>query len=763
MSSNDEILREFLLETHENLALLDSDLVKLEINPAEKSTLAQVFRTFHSVKGTAGFMGLVKLQAVSHSAENLLSKLRAGEIAFNPGIATALLRVVDAIREILTSIESSGGEGSGDYTAVAAEVDRLRQQHGESKPQPSTPVIPAPTLETRIELPPPISTQEITTSAVTAQESPSAEFGFTLASSPAANLEPAEKVTAHVADAAIRVDVGLLDKLMTLVGELVLARNQILQHSQSHADSGFLGAVQQLNLLTTELQASVMKTRMQPIGNVLSKFPRIVRDLSVACGKQVRVEIDGQETELDKTLIEAIRDPLTHLIRNAVDHGIEPPAVRKSRGKPEEGRLKLVAFHEGGKVIVEISDDGGGIDETKVRDKALKANLITAEVAARMSRQDLLRLIFVPGFSTADRVTQFSGRGVGMDVVRTNLERIGGTVDIESTPGQGTTIRTKIPLTLAIIPALIVASGGERYAIPQVSLLELVWLDAEQAQRGIERLHGVPVYRLRGKLLPLVFLDQQLQLNTNRATDQDLNIVVLQADERPFGLVVDAIRDTEEIVVKPLQKQLKGISAFAGAAIMGDGRVALVLDIVGIAQRASVITGARGRAHGEQESSAVATNVESHSLLLFAPTAGGRMAVPLAQVARLEEFPRSQLESLGERLVVQYRGEILPLIDVSAELAALAGSTSSLGSNTVTPMDVVPVIVYDAGEERVGLIVGAILDILNDSLTVRARGNRDGVLFTAVVHDQVTEFVDVSALVESTKRHLLQPSPITSN
>lgn len=757
MSPDDEILREFLLETHENLALLDSDLVKLEINPAEKSTLAQVFRTFHSVKGTAGFMGLVKLQAVSHAAENLLSKLRAGEIIFNPSIATALLQVVDAIREILSNIEATGGEGSADYAAVVAEVDRLRQSLSETRPQPPRPVMPAPTIETRIELPPPITVQEIGTQEFNSHESPSAELGFTLLSSPQANIETVERQTAPIGDATIRVDVGLLDKLMTLVGELVLARNQILQHSQTHEDGGFLGAVQQLNLLTTDLQTSVMKTRMQPIGNVLSKFPRIVRDLSVACGKLVRVEIDGQETELDKTLIEAIRDPLTHLIRNAVDHGIEPPAIRKARGKPEEGRLKLVAFHEGGKVIVEISDDGGGIDETKVRDKALKAKLITPEVVARMSRQDLLRLIFVPGFSTAESVTQFSGRGVGMDVVRTNLERIGGTVDVESTPGQGTTIRTKIPLTLAIIPALIVASRGERYAIPQVSLLELVWLDAEHAQHKIEWLHGVPVYRLRGKLLPLVFLDEQLQLSVTRKEGDELNIVVLQADERPFGLVVEAIRDTEEIVVKPLQKQLKGISAFAGAAIMGDGRVALVLDPVGLAQRANVISGARGRALGEHDYSTGTAEIESHALLLFAPTGGGRMAVPLAHVARLEEFPRSRLESLGERLVVQYRGEILTLLDVSAELGTFAVQPSSLDAAAVAPTDLVSVVVYDAGAERIGLIVGTIIDIVNDPLNVRAMANRTGVSFTAVVHDQVTEFIDVAALIAATHRQSVQP------
>ena len=401
--------------------------------------------------------------------------------------------------------------------------------------------------------------------------------------------------------------------------------------------------MQRLNLLTTELQASVMKTRMQPIGNVLSKFPRIVRDLSLACGKKVRFEMDGQDTELDKTLIEAIRDPLTHMVRNAIDHGIEPPDVRK------------VARQAGGRAAADgrLSRRGQGDHRDHRRRRRHRrgqacgtrrssAKLISPEVAARMSRQELLRLIFLPGFSTADRVTQFSGRGVGMDVVRTNIEKIGGTVDIESTPGQGTTIRTKIPLTLAIIPALIIVSGGERYAIPQVSLLELVRLDPEQAQRGIERMHGAPVYRLRGALLPLVFLDEQLQLEATRVATDDLNIVVLQADDRPFGLVVDAIRDTEEIVVKPLQKQLKGISVFAGAAIMGDGRVALVLDVVGLAQRASVISGAmshvgeRGGGRGSP-----AGRPQAQSLLLFAPTAGGQMAIPLSLVARLEEFPRS--------------------------------------------------------------------------------------------------------------------------
>jgi len=774
--SNTEILREFLLETHENLSLLDTDLIKLEQNPVDKDTLAEVFRTLHSVKGTAGFMGLVKLQAIAHSAENLLSRLRAGEIRFDQPMATALLRVVDAIREILSNIESSGGEGSGDYTGLSAELDRLRETRGAAAPSQPPPehvrrIEPAlggpPTALAAPAEPPPAqpptgaSAGAVTIAAASDTSRVTASAGEGLgrpaASSDSTSFEAPEARAGHVADVAIRVDVGLLDKLMTLVGELVLARNQILQYSDAHEDSGFLGAVQRLNLLTTELQASVMKTRMQPIGSVLNKFPRVVRDLALACGKKVRFEMDGQETELDRSLIEAIRDPLTHMIRNAIDHGIERPEVRQAQGKPEEGRLRMVAYHEGGKVIIEITDDGAGIDVARVRDKALDAKIVSPEVVARMSRQELLRLVFLPSFSTADRVTQFSGRGVGMDVVRTNIEKIGGTVDLESTQGQGTTVRTKIPLTLAIIPALIIVSGGERYAIPQVSLLELVRLDPEQARREIEWLQGAPVHRLRGTLLPLVFLDEQLQLETTRGVADDVNIVVLQADDRPFGLVVDAIRDTEEIVVKPLQKQLKGISVFAGAAIMGDGRVALVLDVVGLAQRARVISGAKSRVLSEQESPTPATAGEAESLLLFTPRAGGQMAMPLSQVARLEEFPYAMLERLGGGHVVQYRGEILPLIDVSWELEQLRGVSSALPTSSFSAGEkrldatdeMVPVVVCVEGNHRVGLMVGKILDIVHDQVAARSPAARPGTRFDAIVQDRVTEFVDVAALVRA--------------
>jgi two-component system chemotaxis sensor kinase CheA len=747
-----EVVREFLLETHENLVQLDLDLVTLEKEPTEKETLARVFRTLHTVKGTAGFLGFPRLQAVSHAAENLLSRLRAGELLFNPEIASSLLTLVDAIRRMLASLEQSDNEGDGDYSALIQTLDRLRQ--------PAEPAILANASATQIM--PPVSLPTRPAPAAVLSPAPTAPAPLrpgpvSVAISPP--VEAGEPRNPAVSDSAIRVDIGLLDKLMNLVGELVLARNQIVQFSASQEDAAFLGTVQRLNLLTTELQASVMKTRMQPIGNVWNKFPRVVRDLAVACGKQVRLSLEGQETELDKTIIEAIRDPLTHLVRNAIDHGIEAPQEREAVGKLAEGRLALHAFHEGGKVIIEIADDGRGIDPQRVRDKAVQARVISPEQADRLSERELINLIFLPGFSTADRVTHFSGRGVGMDVVRTNVEKIGGTVDIESRLGWGATVKMKIPLTLAIIPALTVACGGDRYAIPQVSLVELLRLEGEQAQRGIEQIHGAAVYRLRGNLLPLVYLDRELQVEPARANNGEINIVVLQADDRPFGLVVDAIHDTEEIVVKPLQKLLKGVSVFSGATIMGDGKVALILDVLGLAQRAHVVSAVRDRALAEKPPDAAAA-ADRQTLLLLASPEGGRMAIPLDLVARLEEFPRSAVERVGTRYVVQYRDEILPLISVSRALrkrrdrfgssngrshkrpAAEAGSAAD-GADTVQ------VVVYAGRGGRVGLMVGRVLDIVEETLASRAEVAQPGVLFTAVVQGRVTEFLDVEDIIRS--------------
>ncbi len=582
----------------------------------------------------------------------------------------------------------------------------------------------------------------------------------------------AEARSSALSESNIRVDVGLLDKLMNLVGELVLARNQILQFSSTQQDSTFLNTTQRLNLITTELQEGVMKTRMQPIGNIWSKFPRVVRDLATGCGKHIRLEMEGKETELDKTLIEAIKDPLTHLVRNAVDHGVETPDKRVAAGKPAEGRLFLRAFHEGGQVNIEISDDGAGIDVERVKQKALAKSLITLDQASRMNDRELMNLIFLPGLSTAEKVTNVSGRGVGMDVVKTNIEKIGGTVDIQSRPGNGTTLKIKIPLTLAIIPALVVTSGGDRYAIPQVSLLELVRLEGEQARKGIEMIHGAPVYRLRGKLLPLAYLNEQLFVGKNNdarveslsgqmavlltnheqhtAAGSALNIVVLQADDRQFGLVVDEINDTEEIVVKPLGKQLKGIATFAGATIMGDGQVALILDVLGLAQRANVVSEVRDRSVGENTAQTEAHHDESESLLLLRGPDNGQMALPLSLVARLEEFTRSSLERAEGRDVVQYRGQILPLIHLSSALPERREKSRSCDpSEPEAENEKIQVVVYSDQGRSVGLVVDRILDIAQEKIKPQKRAGREGTLGSMVVQGRITELLDVKGIIQS--------------
>ncbi len=723
-----EVLREFLLETHENLAQLDLDLVTLEKEPTERDTLARVFRTLHTVKGTAGFLGFPRLQNVAHAGEHLLSRLRDGHLRFNAEIASALLGVVDAVRRVLASIEQTEQEGDGDFTALIRTLERLRG--GESVVV-RTPSLPAPNV----------------TAIAPARPAP-------IPTTPEP-VEHAEPRAAPVADSAVRVDVGLLDSLMNLVGELVLARNQIVQFSAAQADAAFLGTVQRFNLLTTELQANVMKTRMQPIGNIWSKLPRVVRDLAVACGKQVHLELDGQETELDRTIVEAIRDPLTHLVRNGVDHGIEPPAERLRRGKPAAGRLALHAAHEGGNVTIEIADDGSGIDPQRIRARAIQTNVAAADQAERLSERELLNLLFLPGFSTAEKVTQFSGRGVGMDVVRTNVEKIGGTVDIESRLGRGTTVRLKIPLTLAIIPALTVTSGGDRYAIPQVSLLELVRLDGDQALAGIELIHGAAVHRLRGNLLPLVYLNRALQVDTASQAASDAgrpetNIIVVQADDRPFGLVVDMIHDTEEIVVKPLQKQLRGIGVFAGATIMGDGKVALILDVHGLAQRPASSRAFRSATRMRMRRRR-RTPTARRFCCVQAKTAGGWRSRctswPGWKNSRAPPWNASAARKSCNTATRSCRFSISRMLRRGRRSAG--NGQAKRRTERLSATETLQVVVCSANGQRAGLVVGQILDIVEETPATRRRAQRPGVLFTAVLQGRVTEFLDVDAIIRS--------------
>ncbi len=736
MSDMSEAVAEFLIESHENLDKLDNDLLILEETPDDIETLSSIFRTIHTIKGTCGFLGYSSLESVTHIGENLLGKLRDRTISLNEAITEGMLHMVDAVREMLTLVENTGSDGGGDYADLIEELSSLltgeaTASKADTAPEPKPAAAPTAAEEQaehapEKEDPSPQATPAPPTEGAKAADSSSQAGGRS------------------VADSKIRVDVEQLDKLMTLVGELVLARNQIMQYQPENEDADFTATTQHLNQITTELQEGVMQTRMQPIETLWGKLPRVVRDLSKQCGKKMRLVMEGKETDLDKTILEAIKDPLTHIVRNSVDHGVETPDIRKAHGKPEEGTLLLRAFHEGGQVIIEIKDDGGGIDVERVKGKAIERGILTQEQAARMADHEAMSLIFAPGFSTAAKVTNVSGRGVGMDVVRTNIEMIGGSVDIQSVLHESTTLRIKIPLTLAIIPALVVTTGGERFAIPQVNLLELVRLDGEARNTKIEYIHGTPVYRLRGNLLPLLYLDEQLKLPPReRGEDEDdaINIVVLQADDRHFGLVVEDINDTEEIVVKPLDKQLKELAVFAGATIMGDGRVALILDVLGIAQRGSVISkikAAGGLPMSEEDGSADAAT-EIQTLLLFNTANSRRMAIQLSSVARLEEFARDRVEFASGKRVTQYRGEIMPLICLS----------EFFGGQENTERDVMEVVVYQHDGCSIGLIVDQILDIVEERITGTRETQTIGLLGSAVVGGMVTDLLDAPGVIMS--------------
>ncbi len=772
-----EALREFLIESFDNVEQLERDVITLEREPVTEAMINSIFRCIHTIKGTAGFLGFLRLEKLTHAAENVLGGVRSGQLTYHAGISGALFTTIDLLRKMLAEIESRGCEGDADVTELvnvltvlntpealeesnkakktkaapakkskaAKGTAKTTQDNDLSQPTDSGVSVGSETTPTATPIAPvtPASTTPAKATTVVAAEIAAVSTSSS-PSAPSSEPNAASRGTANAesssaADSTIRVDVALLDKLMTCVGELVLARNQILQFTNGQVDSELHRTSQRLNLITTELQEGVMKTRMQPIGNVWGKFPRLVRDLATICGKQVRIEMEGKDTELDKTIIEAIKDPLTHLVRNTVDHGIEKPEVRLQRGKPVEGCLTLRAYHEGGQVNIEICDDGGGLNLERIRQKAVERGLLTAEQVSRLADRDVGNLIFLPGFSTAETVSNVSGRGVGMDVVKTNIEKIGGTVDLQSQSGYGTTIKIKIPLTLAIIPALIVTSDENRYAIPQVNLLELVRLDGEQVRKCVEWIQGAPVYRLRGQLLPLVYLRQQLACECDNSEFDSLNIVVLRAEDRQFGLVVDRINDTEEIVVKPLSKQLKGVPVYSGTTIMGDGKVALILDVLGLAHTSNVIAEARDRQMTDNAERSSARSSDAVSLLVVGVGETQRYAMPLSQVTRLEKIETNKVEYANHQQVVQYRGEILTLIRLADSM--------NISSSYVPADDLLDVVVYSEGEKSVGLIVDRIIDIADTVLEVTRPAHRDGILGSAVVQDHVTDLIDLPGIV----------------
>ncbi len=677
----DDLLKEFLAESAENLAQLDRDVVELERDPSNASLLNSIFRAVHTIKGTCGFLALPRLENVSHTAESVLEQLRNGALKAEPDVISDILRAVDVIKLILAELAAHGVEPAGDDSLLVALLEQWL-------------------------------------SPVAANTAPVARAAFEPPPVPLA-----ESIVQT--NTSLRVNITLLDALMNLAGELVLNRNQLLEMSAKDDDSVFAEPVQQLNRITAELQSAIMKTRMQPVGSAWGKLPRIVRDIARETGKKIELDMKGANTEMDRQLVQALQDPLTHMVRNSADHGIESPELRRALGKPPVGKIVLNAYHEGGHVIVEIVDDGKGIDAAEVRRKAVERGLVRKDVADGLSDCQVLRFIFEPGFSTAASVTHLSGRGVGMDVVRSNIERVGGAVDLRSEPGRGCTVRIRLPLTLAIVPSLIVSARSELFAFPQASVLELIRLSADTLSR-FDVLQNVRLFRLRDELVPVVTLADALDLPGDEANEVP-TLVVCQAGTRRFGIIVDDVVDTQEIVVKPVGRLTRAVRCYAGCTILGDGRVVMIVDPAALAARA----GAETSPSAAVQTTPQAPAAQQDSLLLFDVGTDSVQAVPLSLVSRLEEIPFDRIEYTGGTHVVQYRGFLLPVVPASPSVTFTAGRSNS-------------VIVFNEGSTSFGIAVSEIRDIVEEVVNLELPNARPGVLGTAVIAGAATEILDVS-------------------
>ena len=695
----DDLLREFLTETNESLNLVDAELVRFEQEPNNGAILGNIFRLVHTIKGTCGFLSLPRLETLTHAAETLMGKFRDG-MPVTAEAVTLILSTIDRIKSILETIEKSEQEPEGGDRDLIDPLGRMAR--GEMAASPSAPV------EIEPDNPEPIEKAE-------KQEKAAAERH---------EEERGDRLTNH----SIRVNVDTLDHLMTTVSELVLTRNQLLEIVRRHEDSDFKVPLQRLSNVTAELQEGVMKTRMQPIGNAWQKLPRVVRDLCAELGKDIELTMRGADTELDRQVLDLVKDPLTHLVRNCADHGIESPAERIAAGKPAKGTIRLAAWHEGGHIIIEISDNGRGLDLAGIRAKIIEKGIAGEAQLAAKSEAEIFNYIFAPGFTTAAKVTSISGRGVGMDVVRSNIEQIGGTVDLKSVSGAGTTFTIKIPLTLAIVSALIVEAGGERFAIPQLAVLELVRA-GNNGEHRIEHIKDAPVLRLRNKLLPLVRLKEVFRLGA--CDNENGFVVVTQVGSQVFGVVVDGVFHTEEIVIKPMSSKLRHIPVFSGTTILGDGSVIMIIDPNGVAQALGRAAAAAARAeNAELQSREEESDEDTVSLLVFRAGSQQPKAVPLSLVTRLEEIDCRKIEISDGRHLVQYRDQLMPLLRIDSE--------SSLKQEGAQP-----ILVFSDQGRSMGLVADEIIDIVEERLNIEVSSDRPGVVGYAVIKGATTEIIDV--------------------
>src|SRR5438309_6550714 len=736
----DDLLREFLTETNESLDLFDVELVRFEQDPNNAKILDNIFRLVHTIKGTCGFLGLPRLEALAHAAGTLMGKFRDG-MAVTGEAVTLVLSTIDRIKEILGDLERNQQEPAGDDRDLIAQLERMATQGTvvEAKSAVTAGSLVYQVLERPLR-PGEVSLDELERAfretpgpQPTPAAAPSAKPA---AAAPVARRESKEdaaedaKAESKVASQSIRVNVETLEHLMTMVSELVLSRNQLLEIVRRHEDSEFKVPLQRLSNVTAELQEGVMKTRMQPIGNAWQKLPRVVRDLAMELGKEIELEMHGADTELDRQVLDLIKDPLTHMVRNSADHGLESPAERAAAGKPEQGTIRLSAYHEGGHIIICIADNGRGLNTEKIKAKAVANGLVTEAELEKMTEAQIHKFIFAPGFSTAATVTSVSGRGVGMDVVRTNIDQIGGTIEVKSVAGEGSSVTIKIPLTLAIVSALIVEAAGDRFAIPQLSVVELVRARANSEHR-IERIKDTAVLRLRNKLLPLMHLKKLLKIDDGSSSDPENGfIVVTQVGSQTFGIVVDGVFHTEEIVVKPMSTKLRHIEMFSGNTILGDGAVIMIIDPNGIAKALGAAGSASHEIVDENAAMRASTAEQLTSLLVFRAGSAQPKAVPLALVTRLEEIAADKIELSNGRHMVQYRDQLMPLVQMESVTIATSGAQ--------------PILVFADDGRSMGLVVDEIVDIVEEKLNIEVAGEQlAGILGSAVIKGQATEVIDV--------------------
>jgi two-component system chemotaxis sensor kinase CheA len=722
----DDLLREFVTETNESLDVVDVELVRFEQDPNNAKILDNIFRLVHTIKGTCGFLQLPRLETLAHAAESLMGKFRDGLPATHEAV-TVILATIDRIKEILQSLEREQREPEGTDRDLIADLERIVERVSGAKVQTSAVEAPIQVLERPLK-PGEVPLEELER---VFRETPVDPPKVKPPKPAAVAEEPAKDDEGGKNNhQSIRVAVDSLEHLMTMVSELVLTRNQLLEIVRRHEDSEFKTPLQRLSNVTAELQEGVMKTRMQPIGNAWQKFPRIVRDLCNELGKQIELELHGAETELDRQVLDLIKDPLTHMVRNSADHGLETPAERRGLGKSEQGRIRLSAYHEGGHIVIQVADDGRGLNTERIKAKAVAQGLASESDVGKLSESQIHKFIFAPGFSTATSVTSISGRGVGMDVVRNNIDQIGGAIDVKSVVDVGSSFTIKIPLTLAIVSALIVESAGERFAIPQLSVVELVRARSGGDHR-IERIKDTTVLRLRDKLLPLARLSRLLGAQDGVADVEAGFIVVTQVGSQTFGIVVDSVFHTEEIVVKPMSSKLRHIALFSGNTILGDGAVIMIIDPNGVAQAlGSTVTSQMAAADAAHSDETAEAAEKSTSLLVFRAGSSQPKAVPLSLITRLEEIDARKIELSNGRHMVQYRGQLMPLISLNAE-AGIKGEGAQ------------PLLVFSDGSRSMALAVDEIVDIVEDNLTIQVTGSTPGVLGSAIVKGHATEIIDV--------------------